>query len=126
MKNKGKTIAEIRSTVPKQGKENGNPSVRTAGPPELRNKTKYPDSLIQRQVDLAEDSIVNEFPERDISFDQNEEAKQALRFFSFIRASFIENPERGPQSVSHARRYQYDDEQLKYWRDEMIRALGEI
>lgn len=123
MSNHKETIAEIRKTVP--GKDNGL-NIRSNGPPELRNKSQYPDEAIENEVQRVEKSIVNEFPDRDISFDQNEEAQQARKYFSFIRANFLDNPEHGPQSISHARRFRYDDEQLRYWRDQMIRALGGI
>ena len=50
----------------------------------------------------------------------------ALRYYGLIRASYYLSDDRGPSSISHARRFDYTDSQRKFWRNRMIRALSQL
>lgn len=51
----------------------------------------------------------------------------AIKYYGLIQAAYIFSDERGPTSISHARRFNYgNNQQLKFWRDRLIRALSSL
>jgi hypothetical protein len=91
----------------------------------LRNKSKISDEVLEREIRRSEQKLRDEFPNQFLSLDTDKE-KKAIRYFTYIKTAFQSRPDSGPSSYSQARRYQYNDTQLEYWKEKMINGLKDI
>jgi hypothetical protein len=94
----------------------------------LTNTSEISDEFLVGEIKKITHEIYDEVGYKPL-LEPNSPGYNAIRFYGLIKAAYILEPERGPTSISHARRYDYsnnDLDRLNYWRDRMIRALSKL
>mgnify|MGYP006275856091 CR=1 FL=1 len=92
----------------------------------LTNESEISDELLVEEIESAVDEVEAEVGyEPDLS--PGTPGYDSVRFYCLIKAAYFLNNERGPTSISHARRFDYgNNTNLSHWRDRMIRALSDL
>lgn len=96
----------------------------------LRNENEVPDSVLEGEIATGKKQITDEVRQRlnngaTLSFDGADE--EALHNFVKIRVrAASRGNSRVPETVSHARRFDFEDDDMNYWRDRMVSALAKI
>lgn len=89
----------------------------------LTNTGDISDEFLVAQIEVFAREVEAEIGYEPV-YEPGSPGYNAVRYYGLIRAAFYgENA--GPTSISHARRYDYGDERLRYWRDRMIHALND-
>lgn len=93
----------------------------------LTNLSRVSDEFLVDQIREIESEVYDEIGYEPDDIQPGSPAYNAVRYYGLIRAAYIFDTERGPTSISHARRFDYGgDQQLHFWRDRMIRALSKL
>ncbi|OYR54902.1 hypothetical protein DJ70_12800 [Halorubrum halodurans] len=92
----------------------------------LNNDSEISDEFLVEQIEAFADEVYAEVGyEPDLG--PGTPGYDAVRFYGLIRAAYFLSPETGPTSISHARRFDYEDDQtLIHWRNRLVRALSTL
>lgn len=123
------TPSDIRKDMAKDRSGNtGNGNSRRGKPSRerlnLRDERSVPEEVLRKEINRGKREVAEEVGR--VSFSENEAASRALKYFTYISVSLQSEGKEPPNSVSHARRYSYENQQHEFWRDRLVRALREI
>lgn len=123
------TPSDIRRDMAKDRSGNtGNGNSRRGKPSRerfnLRDERSVPEEVLRKEINRGKREVAEEVG--NVSFSNNETAARALKYFTYISVSLQSEGKNSPRSVSHARRYSYENQQHKFWRDRMVRALNQL
>lgn len=90
----------------------------------LRDKRQVPDEVLQKIINRSKREVADDTGL--FSVTDNDTAMKAVKYLTFLSVSLQSEGREAPRSVSHARRYSFEDQQHKFWRDRMVRALNQL
>ncbi len=115
MAHKEITPSDVRKDVAKNRSGNiGNGNSRRGGNrklPNLRGHGRFTDEELRKEINRNSREV------------GDHTATEIIRYYTYLRVSLMLEGKNPPSSISHARRYGYEQQQHKFWRDRMIRAL---
>lgn len=90
----------------------------------LRDTRVVPDEVLRKEINRSKREVADETGL--FSITDNSAAMEAVRYYTYLSVSLQSEGREAPRSVSHVRRYSFEDQQHKFWRDRMVRALNQL
>jgi hypothetical protein len=91
----------------------------------LQNTSEISDEFLVEQIRAFSHELEN-YIGYEPDYSPGSPGYSAVRYYGLIRAAFFLGGGNGPRSISHALRFDYDNTQLTFWRDRLIRALNQL
>lgn len=92
----------------------------------LTNESQISDEYLIQQIESFTHEVYDEAGYKP-ALKPGSPGYNAIRFYGLIRAAYLLGDEIGPTSISHARRFDYgNDDTLKHWRNRMVRAINQL
>lgn len=105
-----------------------------------QNESQLPPEVLEQELERAKEELTDELRQSlesgTYNFYAQKEPEELLFNFLCLRAKSLEDERkprtpgkpraRLPKTVSSARRFDYEDSQMNFWRDEVVRRLNRI
>lgn len=96
----------------------------------LQNEAQFSEDELYDELETAKEQVSEEIRQRlneGATLDYDGAQEQALEAFLTIRAhDRVHGRGRGPKTVSHMRRFDFEDSDMSFQRDKLVKALGRI